>query len=223
MALPKTRSQTKLKKMAPRTRGRPRLEDINKLNDHILLIARSTFFELGYAGATLDLIAQRARISKSTIFSRFQGKQGLFEAVIKYSIDEWSEGAKHHERDESSTLEAMIRHHAEVHVRAMVDSDLMNLVRLMEREAQVLPNLGKVMLERSKVDRVDAVSDKIRHFADVDGIPCRDPDSAVTAFRAMISQQVLDIQVMQQPFGPEEQRQLIDRVVELFLASRPVW
>jgi TetR/AcrR family transcriptional regulator, mexJK operon transcriptional repressor len=46
----------------------------------IVAAARACFFERGFAGTTMEEIAQRAGVSKVTVYSRFPDKQSLFEA-----------------------------------------------------------------------------------------------------------------------------------------------
>jgi AcrR family transcriptional regulator len=53
----------------------------------ILDVATAVFLEYGYAGATLDLVAARAGASKGTIVSFFDGKEGLFNALIEERAD----------------------------------------------------------------------------------------------------------------------------------------
>lgn len=48
----------------------------------IVRIATQVFFEAGYSAASLSMIAARLGGSKSTIYSYFQSKEDLFEAVI---------------------------------------------------------------------------------------------------------------------------------------------
>ncbi|HYD67295.1 TetR/AcrR family transcriptional regulator [Azospirillum sp.] len=48
----------------------------------ILAASRETFLELGYAGTSMDLIAQRARVSKTTLYTRFPSKDDLYVATI---------------------------------------------------------------------------------------------------------------------------------------------
>lgn len=43
--------------------------------------------ELGYEGATLSLIAARAKVSKKTIYAKFGGKPGLLRAVLARMAD----------------------------------------------------------------------------------------------------------------------------------------
>jgi TetR/AcrR family transcriptional repressor of mexJK operon len=50
--------------------------------EQILAAAREAFFEFGYAGTSMDLVAQRARASKTTLYARFPSKEALFAAVI---------------------------------------------------------------------------------------------------------------------------------------------
>lgn len=67
--------------------GRPTAEAAVRLTSHILTSAREVFFENGFDGASADMIAERARISKRTLYARFGNKARMFEAVILDEID----------------------------------------------------------------------------------------------------------------------------------------
>ena len=60
-------------------RGRPTNE---ALAQTILDTARELFVELGFQATTLDKVAQRAKISKLSIYRRFENKEALFSAAI---------------------------------------------------------------------------------------------------------------------------------------------
>lgn len=49
----------------------------------ILQGAMQEFLAHGYAGASMDRIASSAGVSKATVYSHFQGKEGLFKALIE--------------------------------------------------------------------------------------------------------------------------------------------
>ncbi len=49
----------------------------------IVSAARDSFFERGFDGSTMEDIAQRAGVSKVTVYSRFPDKQALFEAFVR--------------------------------------------------------------------------------------------------------------------------------------------
>lgn len=48
----------------------------------ILAAAVENFIAVGYDAANMDVIADRAGVSKRTIYGHFRDKQGLFEAVV---------------------------------------------------------------------------------------------------------------------------------------------
>jgi TetR/AcrR family transcriptional repressor of mexJK operon len=60
-------------------RGRP----VNEaLGQTIVDAARDLFVELGFQATTLDKVARRAKISKLSIYRRFENKEALFSAAI---------------------------------------------------------------------------------------------------------------------------------------------
>ena len=52
------------------------------LREHILATAKDVFLELGFAGASMDVVAQRAQTSKRSLYAHFETKEALFLAVI---------------------------------------------------------------------------------------------------------------------------------------------
>lgn len=57
----------------------------------VLAAARRVFLERGYAGASLDAIAEEAGFSKGVIYSQFAGKPDLFLALVEQRITERAE------------------------------------------------------------------------------------------------------------------------------------
>jgi TetR/AcrR family transcriptional regulator, mexJK operon transcriptional repressor len=60
-------------------RGRPANE---ALGQTIVDVACELFVELGFQGTTMDKVAQRAKISKLSIYRHFENKEALFGAAI---------------------------------------------------------------------------------------------------------------------------------------------
>lgn len=54
----------------------------------VLAAAREVFLRRGYAGATLDAIAEAAGFSKGVVYSQFAGKPDLFLALLEQRIAE---------------------------------------------------------------------------------------------------------------------------------------
>jgi AcrR family transcriptional regulator len=57
----------------------------------VLDAARRVFMNLGYAGATLEIIAEKAGFSKGVMYSQFESKADLFLALLDRRIDERAE------------------------------------------------------------------------------------------------------------------------------------
>jgi TetR/AcrR family transcriptional repressor of mexJK operon len=67
-----------------RSRGRPR--DLNKLQA-ILDAASTLFLERGIAATTMDSVAERACVSKMTVYGHFRDKPALLSAVFERNIE----------------------------------------------------------------------------------------------------------------------------------------
>lgn len=60
-----------------------RVRDSSATRARILTAARREFARLGYGGARIDSIAERARANKRMIYHYFGGKEALFTAVLE--------------------------------------------------------------------------------------------------------------------------------------------
>jgi AcrR family transcriptional regulator len=54
----------------------------------ILEAARKVFMEVGFGDASMDNIANVAKVSKQTVYNHFGSKEELFEAMIRYWVDQ---------------------------------------------------------------------------------------------------------------------------------------
>lgn len=61
--------------------ARPRDKD---LRDRLIAAATEVFAKFGYAGASLDAIAERAGVTKGGVYFHFAGKEELFFAVLDH-------------------------------------------------------------------------------------------------------------------------------------------
>ncbi len=65
-----------------------RVEQVGRNRGMVLDAARQVFLERGYAGATLEAIAEEAGFSKGVVYSQFAGKPDLFLALLERRIAE---------------------------------------------------------------------------------------------------------------------------------------
>jgi AcrR family transcriptional regulator len=64
------------------------VEQVERNHAMVLDAARRVFLERGYAGATIDAIAEEAGFSKGVVYSQFAGKPDLFLALLEQRITE---------------------------------------------------------------------------------------------------------------------------------------
>lgn len=69
-------------------RGRPSLEEAQRLPSRILEAGWEVLTRHGFENFTFDRIARHARIGKVTIYNRFPGKPEFLTALLKFKVDE---------------------------------------------------------------------------------------------------------------------------------------
>jgi AcrR family transcriptional regulator len=65
-----------------------RAEQVERNREAVLQAARRVFIQRGYAGASLEAIADEAGFSKGVVYSQFGSKPDLFFALLERRIDE---------------------------------------------------------------------------------------------------------------------------------------
>jgi AcrR family transcriptional regulator len=72
----------------------PRIEQVARNRGQLLAAARHVFGELGYAGASLDEIAERAGFTKGAVYSHFRSKADLFLSLLEERIEQRAAGQR---------------------------------------------------------------------------------------------------------------------------------
>lgn len=93
-----------------RKRGRPSKEAAGKLADEILEAALATLLVGGIDELTVARVAQRAGVSKKTMYTRFENKSDLVASLICYTLNRyiWDDGRKEEENSIKERLFAAI-------------------------------------------------------------------------------------------------------------------
>ncbi|WP_169729219.1 TetR/AcrR family transcriptional regulator [Solimonas soli] len=128
-----------------RPRGRPSHADALRFREDLLGIALQVFLEQGYAGASMDGIARRAKVSKNTVYLQYKTKNELFRtaalhglARVRSELDTSIQGDQLLE----SVLTSIVR---QVQTLA-ADPVLRGLARLLIAESQRFPDIAAAML-----------------------------------------------------------------------------
>ena len=113
----------------------------------ILKGAMEEFLRHGYAGTSMDRVAATAGVSKPTVYSYFQDKEGLFQALVKYVAQARCQqvmGGAALQGPPAEVLRQVITKAIDSEVQ---DLDYQNFVRLVAGESARFPHLAQAFIE----------------------------------------------------------------------------
>lgn len=132
----------------PGAGGRPTQDQAAQLSSKILDAAQTLFLAQGFERTSIDQIATAAHVAKRTLYSRFDGKVGVFDAVIKRRIDTNLLEIGVLDVD-NLDLEEKLRRLAYVLLDHILDREAIELDRAITAEAARFPNLARLYREHA--------------------------------------------------------------------------
>jgi TetR/AcrR family transcriptional regulator, mexJK operon transcriptional repressor len=171
---------------SPRRGGRPPPEEAARLGERILDVATELFLAEGYGATSIEAIAQRARISKRTLYHRFPDKAALFAAVV-HRIIEGLRPPSGVPLYDGGTLEEVLRRLARLVLRASLVPMALALSRLMIAEAQRLPELAAIAArEGTRAEAVAQIAALLEREARAGALTLDRPSFAAEQFLQMV-------------------------------------
>jgi AcrR family transcriptional regulator len=121
----------------------PEAGNLSEKREKILQGAMQVFLQQGYASTSMDRVATVAGVSKQTIYSHFQDKEGLFAALIERVTiarvqHEFGSEELHGEPP------VLLRHLAETILQNMSDPEYLSLLRVVIAESVRFPELARL-------------------------------------------------------------------------------
>jgi AcrR family transcriptional regulator len=131
-----------------RRRGRPRREQVDRLNESLLTHALDHFLDKGFEGTTLNAITSSLGMSKQTVYARYSDKLALFRAVLERAIDEWLVPLRNLRELERDDLEQSLNAIARVIVQTLMSPMGLKLIRITNAESFRMPEIGEYTYRR---------------------------------------------------------------------------
>ncbi|MGD1940287.1 MAG: TetR/AcrR family transcriptional regulator [Leptolyngbyaceae cyanobacterium] len=162
----------------------------------ILEGALQVFLGQGYAAASMDRIAAAAGVSKSTLYSNFQDKQGLFLALMR-TVTAASRQSLFHLLSQSDLEEppaVVLRRIANLMLEAVYNNQpLLSLMRLIIGESERFPDVAKTFVLEIQQPMIEQLS---LYLSSQTQLRLSDPTAAARVFAGslvhyMIVQRVL--------------------------------
>lgn len=132
--------------------GRPKSE---QKAEAILCAAAELFLAQGFQGTSMDAVAQRAGVSKQTVYSHFAGKEDLFKACIRNKVAGYGfdETAAVDDADLRNALLNVMRRFVEL----LFDPEVVAMHRVVMGEAASQPRIAALFFESGPLRTRQAV------------------------------------------------------------------
>jgi len=173
------------------TGGRPTREEAARREARIVEVATRLFIERGFDGTSIDAVAEAAGISKPTLYSRYQDKRALFEAVLQDRLREWlaplsaaaeMQALRVSPKDAETVLDELSRN---LLTRSQAPGAAA-LTRCIAAQAMQFPNLAKLAYEEGWLRGVRTVGRILGDMAERGQIAVDDPEIAADLFLNLI-------------------------------------
>lgn len=198
------------------TRGRPS----GLTGDDLLDVAREVFLERGYNGASMDDVAKRAKISKSSLYREHASKKSLYAAVVH----RWAEAGRHAMRPSlerlrgSGDLRQGLIELAESMRAGILSPPVLEMRRLVTAEALTHPEVAREYLEESWNTNIRNLGGALKEIADKGALRIDDADAAAAQFTWLTIGASLNARLL----GAEPEDVSVGGAVDLFLAGYAV-
>jgi AcrR family transcriptional regulator len=206
-------------KRSGKTPNRTRREDI-------LRAAREAFFEKGYGGTSMSMIAARVGGSKGTLYNYFSSKKELFAAQVRAtcnsSVDRIFDSGAAHETDPMIALSRVGVHYLE----CLYSENNVRMLQILISEAQRHPEFARIFYDAGPARGGDALVGLLNGFKRSGSLNIADCTHAATQFLSLCKgptyvQLLLNLMPPQSPQTiRSEVMQAVDAFVALYVPVR---
>ncbi|MCU0569186.1 MAG: TetR/AcrR family transcriptional regulator [Oculatellaceae cyanobacterium Prado106] len=182
--------------------------------EQILQGAMQVFLSQGYAGTSMDRVAAIAGVSKQTIYSHFQDKEGLFTALIervtiqRLQRDLGTEGLQGEPR-------VTLRRLANAYLQKMADEEYLALLRVVMAESTRFPELAQLYTKTVIHKGLSLISTYLKAHPELN---LSDPEATARIFIGSLVSFLVTQEILHgKTILPMERDRLVDSLVELVL------
>ncbi len=188
----------------------------------ILEAATEVFMELGYAGASVDRIVQRAGGSKGTVYRHFGCKADLFAEIITALVARMTAPIEHQRlgvADGAQDLAATLARFGQTYLDVLVQPQSLALYRMVIAEGANFPDLARVFYERGPGQVATQLADYLGALGGGELPAAPGPEVVAREFLSLVrsdlhQKALLGVEIP----SPDQRASTVARAVALFLA-----
>jgi AcrR family transcriptional regulator len=159
----------------------------------IVAAAHRAFVDEGYAGSSVNRIADDAGVSIKTLYRHFDSKDDLFSAVMQAACEVPLEGDGTKSADWASRPpEQGLAMAGEQYLHHVLSPEQLGLYRVVMHDAQRFPELGARYDEEVVGKRRTLFADYLDRWAPRQGWKIRDRQAAAAIFASLLNADVLE-------------------------------
>lgn len=189
--------------------------------DAILAGAMQEFLTHGYAATTMDKITAAAGVSKTTVYSYFQDKEGLFTALVERLAQEnYREAFSPQDSQFLAGEPRIVLRRLAINIvdRINPKKELLSLVRLIIGESGRFPSLAQVFVRNVDKPILELLC---QYFTDHPELQLPDPEVAARIFLGTIVHFVILQEILHcQQMLPMDRDRLIDNLINLITINQ---
>lgn len=187
--------------------------------DQVIAGARDVFLAQGFEGASVDLIAKEANVSKATLYSYFPDKRILFIEVAKQECASQAERALQVDATDVPVRE-MLTTTAHKMMELLTSNFAQRIFRICVAESDRFPELGREFYLSGPKLLEDRLSAYFEHACARGELKIDDIELAAMQFQELVKSEIfvkMVFNIIETPTKAQVDR-IIDGAVEMFLA-----
>lgn len=187
--------------------------------------ATGVFLDQGYGAASMDAIAEKAGVSKQTVYSHFGSKEALFEAIIEDKCNELLSGvslpAQALKAGGGLDPEHLLKDMGESFLFTVLAAPSMALFRVVIAESGRFPELAEAFYRAGPAVALDNLARLLGDFNEAGVLSVPDPASSSRLFYAMLRGDLYIRRLLDLASDPTsvERNAVVKEAVAAFLAA----
>lgn len=204
------------RRVKKRTPGRPTADQSERLRETMLAMALNAFMKNGFNAASIEAIAQDAKVAKITVYRQFNDKEELFREVVHYAntkVQQQLRFATEVEGDAEVVLWELIAGVQE----AMTHPDYLALVKLIVSESSRFPDIANQILEDAEF-ALEPLINYLKQLRDEKGVQIDSPRESAMQMAALAIGGVRYL-IHTPSSRPRARKHRVDAIYNLFARS----
>ncbi|WP_426416161.1 TetR/AcrR family transcriptional regulator [Aestuariirhabdus sp. LZHN29] len=186
--------------------------------DSILDAAVTLFTEQGFESTSMDQIAQRAGVSKQTVYSHYGSKEELFSASIRCKCisHQLAEEDFREFDDPRSALSTIALRFCEL----IQSQEAVHVFRTCVAQSETHPQLSRLFFKEGPNNMFEQVARLLQVFSQRGLLQVEEPRFAAVQFLMMVhGESRLRLELNVEPLADEENQRYVESCVETFMRA----